>query len=140
MDDAAFLAAKNIDFAAEAIVTEASAPLPATSDAAVTLRSYADDEQVVDVRAPAATLLASAEKLTPELGVTVDGRDAKPVEINMLFAGVPVPPGEHRVVFQRRIGRGWWPVAGVCALLALALCVLDVPLFARGEKVARSAG
>jgi hypothetical protein len=126
MDEAAFLAAKNIDFATEAIVTDASAPLPATSDAAVTLRSYANDEQVVDVRAPAATLLASAEKLTPELGVTIDGRAAKPVEINMLFAGVPVPPGEHRVVFTRRIGRGWWPVAGVCALLALALIAWDL--------------
>jgi hypothetical protein len=125
MDEAAFLAAKTIDFATEAIVTDASAPLPATSDAAVTLRSYADDEQVVDVRAPAATLLASAEKLTPELGVTIDGRAAKPVEINLLFAGVPVPAGEHRVVFTRRIGRGWWPVAGVCALLAIALVILD---------------
>jgi hypothetical protein len=126
MDEVAFLAAKTIDFATEAIVTDASAPLPETSDAAVTLRSYADDEQVVDVRAPAATLLASAEKLTPELGVTVDGRVAKPIEINMLFAGVPVPPGEHRVVFTRRIGRGWWSVAGVAALLAIALCLFDV--------------
>ncbi|HYU26757.1 MAG TPA: hypothetical protein VEO74_16205, partial [Thermoanaerobaculia bacterium] len=139
MDEAAFLAAKNIDFATEAIVTDASATLPETSDAAVTLRSYADDEQVVDVRAPAATLLASAEKLTPELGVTIDGRAAKPVEINMLFAGVPVPPGEHRVVFQRRIGRGWWPVAGVCALLALVLIALDVLRPAkRGEGPLRS--
>ena len=131
MDEAAFLAAKNIDFATEAIVTDATAPLPETSDAAVTLRSYADDEQVVDVRAPAATLLASAEKLTPELGVTIDGRAAKPVEINMLFAGVPVPAGEHRVVFQRRIGRGWWPVAAVCALLAIALCVFDLRVAVR---------
>jgi len=126
MDDAAFLAAKDVDFAGEAIVTDARAPLPATSDAAVTLRSYADDEQVVDVSAPAGTLLASSEKLTPELGVTIDGRTVKPVEINMLFAGVPVPPGEHRVVFQRRIGRGWWPVAAVSALLAFALVVLDL--------------
>jgi hypothetical protein len=126
MDDAAFLAAKDIDFATEAIVTDARAPLPATSDAAVTLRGYADDEQVVDVSAPAGTLLASSEKLTPELGVTVDGRAVTPVEINMLFAGVPVPPGDHRVVFTRRIGRGWWPVAGVSTALALALIVLDL--------------
>src|ERR1044071_8328883 len=42
MDDAAFLAAKDIDFASEAVVTDANAPLPETSDAAVTLRSYAD--------------------------------------------------------------------------------------------------
>jgi hypothetical protein len=126
MDDAAFLAAKDVDFATEAIVTDARAPLPSTSDAAVTLRGYADDEQVVDVGAPAGTLLASSEKLTPELGVTVDGRAVTPVEINMLFAGVPVPPGDHRVVFTRRVGRGWWPVAGVCALLALALVTWDL--------------
>lgn len=126
MDDAAFLAAKDIDFATEAIVTDASAPLPETSDAAVTLRSYADDEQVVDVSAPARTLLASSEKLTPELGVTIDGRAVTPVEINMLFAGVPVPPGEHRVVFRRRVGRGWWPLSGACAVLAMALIVVDL--------------
>ncbi|HEV2721841.1 MAG TPA: hypothetical protein VG323_17610 [Thermoanaerobaculia bacterium] len=126
MDDAAFLAAKDVDFAAEAIVTDASAPLPETSDAAVTLRSYADDEQAVDVSAPARTLLASSEKLTPELGVTIDGRAVKPVEINMLFAGVPVPPGEHRVVFARRVGRGWWPLSGACAVLAVALIIVDL--------------
>lgn len=131
MDDAAFLAAMDVDFAREAIVTDARAPLPETSDAAVTLRSYADDEQVVDVSAPAGTLLASSEKLTPELGVTVDGRAATPIEINMLFAGVRVPPGDHRVVFQRRVGRGWWPVAGVSALLAIALVAFDLRRAAR---------
>src|SRR4029079_7295251 len=134
MDDAAFLAAKDIDFATEAIVTDARAPLPETSDAAVTLRGYADDEQVVDVSAPAKTLLASSEKLTPELGVTIDGKAATPVEINMLFAGVPVPPGEHRVVFTRRVGRGWWPVAGLSALLAIALVALDLRIAARRRQ------
>jgi hypothetical protein len=91
----------------------------------VRLRSYSDDRQVIDVSAPAKTLLASAEKLTPELIVTVDGREVKPLEINMLFAGVPVPPGEHRVVFERRVGRGWWPLAGIAALLAIALVIWD---------------
>ena len=140
MNDASFLATRDIDFASEAVVTDAGAPLPSTSDAAVTLRSYADDEQVVDVSAPAGTLLASSEKLTPELGVTIDGRAIKPVEINMLFAGVSVPPGQHRVVFQRRIGRGWWPVAAIGALLAIALCLWEALRPARGEKVPRSGG
>ena len=141
MDDAAFLAAKDIDFATEAIVTDANAPLPETSDAAVALRSYAGDEQIVDVRAPAKTLLASSEKLTPELGVTIDGNNATPIEINMLFAGVPVPPGEHRVVFTRRVGRGWWPLSGVCAVLAVVLILLEVPRPAkRGEGGAAGAG
>ena len=126
MDDAAFLATKDIDFATEAIVTDGNAALPETSDAAIAMRSYSDDEQVVTVSAPAKTLLASSEKLTPELGVTIDGKAVKPIEINMLFAGVPVPPGEHRVVFTRRVGRGWWPVAGVCALLSLLLIGIDL--------------
>jgi hypothetical protein len=119
------LATKSIDFADEAVVTDPR-PLPVeASDAVVTLRSYADDEQVVDVTAPASTLLASSEKLTPELRVTVDGRAVEPVEINVLFTGVPLPAGNHRVVFTRRLGRGWWGVAGVALLLLVALSVVD---------------
>jgi hypothetical protein len=120
------LATKNIDFADEAIVTDPR-PLPVeASDSVVTLRSYADDEQVVDVVAPAKTLLASSEKLTPELRVTVDGRIVEPVQINVLFAGVPIPAGDHRVVFSRRLGRGWWWVAGVALVLLAALSILEL--------------
>jgi hypothetical protein len=120
------LATKDIDYADEAIVTD---PRPLTvdaSDAVVSLRSYATDEQVIDVVAPANTLLASSEKLTPELRVTIDGRVVQPVEINVLFAGVPIPAGNHRVVFTRRLGRGWWPVAGIAAILLVALSVFDI--------------
>jgi hypothetical protein len=81
---------------------------PAFQSATVELRSYAEDEQVVDVSAPRDALLESSEKLTPELRVTIDGREVTPVTINTLFAGVPVPAGNHRVVFTRRIGRGLW--------------------------------
>jgi len=120
------LATKNIDYADEAIITD---PRPLTveaSDSVVTLRSYADDEQVVDVAAPAKTLLASSEKLTPELRVTVDGRVVDPIEINVLFAGVPVPAGNHRVVFSRTLGRGWWWVSGIALVLLAALSILDL--------------
>ncbi|HXA16355.1 MAG TPA: hypothetical protein VN380_05150 [Thermoanaerobaculia bacterium] len=119
------LATKNIDFAGEAIVTDPR-PMPVeASDAVVTLRSYADDAQVVDVSAPAKTLLASSEKLTPELRVTVDGRVVEPVQINVLFAGVPIPAGDHRVIFTRRLGRGWWWLAGVALVLLVVLSVVD---------------
>jgi hypothetical protein len=119
------LATKNVDFADEAIVTDPR-PLPVeASDAVVTLRRYADDAQVVDVSAPAKTLLASSEKLTPELRVTVDGRVVEPVQINVLFAGVPIPAGDHRVIFTRRLGRGWWWVAGVALVLLVVLSVVD---------------
>jgi len=119
------LVTKNIDFADEAIVTDPR-PLPVeASDSVVTLRRYGDDEQVIDVSAPAKTLLASSEKLTPELRVTVDGHVVDPVQINVLFAGVPIPAGDHRVVFTRRLGRGWWWVASVALVLLVALSAFD---------------
>ena len=120
------LATKSIDFADEAIVTDVRPLAVEASDAVVTLRDYGDDEQVIDVAAPAKTLLASSEKLTPELRVTVDGRVVQPVEINVLFAGVPVPAGNHRVVFTRRLGRGWWLMSGIALLLLVALSVSEL--------------
>jgi hypothetical protein len=119
------LATKNIDYADEAIVTDPRLVNVAASDAVVTLRSYQDDEQVVDVVAPAKTLLASSQKLTPELRVTIDGRVVEPIQINVLFAGVPIPPGNHRVVFTQRLGRSWWPLSGIALLLLIALSIID---------------
>jgi ABC-type antimicrobial peptide transport system permease subunit len=125
MTDDAFLATRDIDFAHEAIVTDPGvAVLPPASDAVVTLKRYEDARQELDVDAPAATFLASSEKLTPELRLTVDGRTVKPLEINMLFAGVPIPAGNHHVVFSRRIGRGWWPVSGACAFVLFGWMVV----------------
>ena len=119
------LATKNIDFADEAIVTDPRPLNVEASDAVVTLHSYQDDEQIVDVSAPAKTLLASSQKLAPELRVTIDGRVVEPVQINVLFAGVPIPPGNHRVVFTQRLGRSWWPVSGIALLLLAALSIVD---------------
>jgi hypothetical protein len=119
------LATKNIDFADEAIITDPRPMMVEASDAAVTLRSYKDDEQIVDVSAPAKTLLASSEKLTPELRVTVDGKVVDPIEINVLFAGVPVPAGNHQVVFARRLGRGWWPVSMIALVLLVGWAVVE---------------
>jgi hypothetical protein len=127
MTDDEFLATKDIDFAHEAIVTDpAVAALPPASDAVVTLKRYEDAQQELDVDAPAAAFLASSEKLTPELRVTVDGKTVKPLEINMLFAGVPVPAGTHHVVFARRIGRGWWPVSVGCLVVLLGWGIASV--------------
>jgi hypothetical protein len=119
------LATKNIDFADEAIITDPRAVTVDASDAVVTLRSYQDDEQIVDVSAPAKTLLASSQKLTPELRVTVDEDEVEPVQINVLFAGVSIPPGNHRVVFSERLGRRWWPLSGIALLLLIALSIID---------------
>jgi hypothetical protein len=126
MSEDEFMATKDIDFARTAVITDARAALPAASDAIAAIKMYDDAKQEVVVVAPAATLLASSEKLTPELRVTIDGREVKPVMINLLFAGVPVPAGTHYVVFSRRLARGWWPVSGAALLLLIGVCVVDV--------------
>ncbi|HYS52511.1 MAG TPA: hypothetical protein VER58_01950 [Thermoanaerobaculia bacterium] len=123
MSEDALIQTKNIDFSQEAIV-DSGGPLSSTGLGNVKLLSYREDEQKIEVDGP--TFLASSEKLTPELRVTIDGRDAKPVEINMLFAGVSVPAGRHEVIFSRRIGRGWWWLSAVAAMAAMALSVIDV--------------
>ena len=97
-----------------------------SSNAAVTLRRYAEDEQVIDVSAPAGALLESSEKLTPELRVTIDGHQAEPVVINTLFAAVQVPAGNHRVVFSRRVGRGWWGWSGLALGLFVIVSIVEV--------------
>jgi hypothetical protein len=114
------------DFRDEAIITDPKATAIATADATVTLRRYENDNQVLTVDAPAGTFLASSEKLTPELRVTIDGRAVEPVETNLLFAGVTIPPGRHEVVFSRSIGRGWWWVSALATLAAIALAITDV--------------
>ena len=122
MSDAEFLATNNIDFSHEAAADRAGT----FSDARVGLKTYAESKQEMVVNAPGPTFLASSEKLTPELRITIDGREVEPVLINMLFAGVPVPAGTHEVVFLRRIGRGWWWIAAVALIAAVAISIIDV--------------
>ena len=129
------LATKSINYADEAIVTDERPLAIEASDAVVLLRSYATDEQIVDVIAPANTIVASSEKLTPEMRVTVDGRIVQPVEINGLFVGVPMPSGDHHVVFTRRLGRRWWLVGGIAAVLLIAMSAFDIVAAKRRHHV-----
>jgi hypothetical protein len=68
-------------------------------------------------RAQRPFLLVSSEKLTPELRVEVDGKAVDPIRVNGLFAAIPMGEGTHRVIFSRRIGRGWWPGAAAAWLV-----------------------
>jgi hypothetical protein len=121
MSDDQFLAAYDIDFEHQSVVSEDLPPLPPSHPRA-TLTHYAPDEQRIATESAAPFFLASSEKLTPELAITIDGKPARAIRSDMLFAGVPVPAGKHEVVYQRRIGRGWWwtPWVGL-VLLAIAI-------------------
>lgn len=124
LNDEEFLAARDVDYALEAVITDdpVMPPSVGANDARVTLASYAPDEQRVVAESSAPFYLASSEKLTPELRVTIDGKPAKAIETNLLFAGVVVPAGKHEVVFTRRIARGWWwtPIVGLVALVVVS--------------------
>jgi hypothetical protein len=123
-----FLAARDIDFAYESIVTDAryQPPSLAESRARVTLQHYAPDEQRVVVESPSAFFLASSEKLTPELAIAIDGKRVRPVQCDLLFAGTVVPAGRHEVVYSRRIARGWWWIAFAGAAALAAALAYDV--------------
>ncbi|HEX2122541.1 MAG TPA: hypothetical protein VHL59_12950, partial [Thermoanaerobaculia bacterium] len=128
LNDDEFLAATDVDYASEAVITDdpVMPPEVAPVNARVTLTRYEPHEQRVLVESDAPAFLASSEKLTPELAVTIDGRRARPIEINMLFAGVRVPAGRHEIVFSRRIARGWWWVGAAGALLWVAVAGWEI--------------
>jgi hypothetical protein len=118
------LAAGDIDLGEEAIVTDRDAALPRTSAGArARLTHYEPSLERVTTDSAAPFLLASSEKLSPELRIRIDGRLASAIGINALFAGVEVPAGHHEVVFERQLARGWWwvAVAGLVVLVAIAV-------------------
>ena len=118
-----FMISKHFDLTREAIVTDAEAPLPevGSGPAMIELAEYRPARQRIVTNSARPFFLASSEKLTPELRVEIDGREVRPIEINVLFAGLTVPEGRHEVVFTRRIARGWWWIAflGAVALMVV---------------------
>jgi hypothetical protein len=127
LNDAEFLGSLNIDFATEAVITDDPVMPPdlTPTNAAVTMTKYTPDEQRVTTSADAPFFLASSEKLTPELEITIDGKRAKAIETDLLFAGVVVPEGRHEIVYSRRIARGWWWTAVVGLVLLVASVVTE---------------
>jgi hypothetical protein len=147
MTKAEFLAAPDIDFGREVIGPIGPigpigriGPIRPISSARVTLQRYQPHEQRVLTDSAQPFFLASSEKLTPELRVTIDGEEATAVEINTLFAGVQVPAGRHEIVFSRRLARGWWwlAIVGAAAWLAIAAYELTSSLRRRSPDTRRA--
>lgn len=131
------LGRRDIDFASEAVITD-----PKTADvqggvADVKLVHYLPAEQRVATNSARPFFLASSEKLTPELAVSIDGRRVKPVQINGLFAGVPMPAGRHTVVFSRRIGRGWWWPSLFAAIALVAISIFESAALRHDDDLVR---
>ncbi|MEO8034310.1 MAG: hypothetical protein ABI837_07740, partial [Acidobacteriota bacterium] len=118
--------AGDIDFERQSVITDPAVPLPSAWEGArVRLTRYEPAEQRIATDSAQPFLLASSEKLTPELGITIDGQVAKGIPINAMFAGAQVPAGRHEVVFERRIARGiWWPLSALGALLLAVTAAL----------------
>jgi hypothetical protein len=133
MSDDEMLATKSIDFASEAILTAAKSHTVETFDsqARVELLQYEPAMQRVQVNGSAPMFLASSEKLSPELAITIDGRSARAEEINLVFAGVRVPAGKHEVVFSRRLARGYWGAATAGLLILLGIAAAEITLSRR---------
>jgi hypothetical protein len=121
MSDEEMLARTDVDFAQEAVV-DSNVPEPRGVGIVNSLR-YADAHQELAVDGNAPWFLASSEKLTPELRITIDGKSATPVRTNILFAGVTVPAGRHTIVFDRRLARGWWWLSALGAVAWIAIAI-----------------
>jgi hypothetical protein len=134
----------DIDFGREAVVDPSAGDFseldripPASRKAHLRVRPFSDGDQTVETTADVPFLLSSSEKLTPELGVTIDRVVAALVPVNSVFAAVRIPAGRHTVVFSRRLGRRWWPVS-VAGLLGLLLAVgFDVRYALRRGRATR---
>ncbi|HUP65764.1 MAG TPA: hypothetical protein VM557_10845 [Thermoanaerobaculia bacterium] len=140
----AMLADRSIDFREEGVIEQPISPiLPDLAavpplDRQATL-SVARDGSSLVVRTKSAVpfLLASSEKVTPELEVRVDGEVIRPETINGLFVAVPLEAGEHTVELERRIGRGWWPVSFGGMAGAALFILADRRLRNRGRRPRR---
>jgi hypothetical protein len=128
LNDEEFLAARDVDFSEEAVITDDPVfpPEAITQDARIELAEYAPARQRIRTTSSGPFFLASSEKLTPELRITLDGKPVRAIRTNMMFAGVTVPAGGHEVIFERRIGRGWWAGAVVAVALLVAITVMEL--------------
>ena len=107
---------------------------PSLRSVRVKLLRYDGTEQRLSVDSAVPFLLASSEKLTPELMTEIDGRKVEPLRINALFAALPVEPGKHTIAFKRRLGRGWWPLSAAGLLAWIAISVVETRRWIRQAR------
>jgi hypothetical protein len=87
--------------------------------------SYAPERVEVHTRSSAAGILVLADAFYPGWRATVDGAAVPIYPANVLFRGVPLPPGEHTVVFTFE-PVGWRLGLGLAALGGFLLVLLGL--------------
>ena len=137
-----FFWATNLDFSEESVITDDPIfpPEGLAADGRADLIHYEPGQQRIKTTSSGPLFLASSEKLTPELRITIDGRRTRPIEINTMFAGVSVPKGEHEVVFSRRIARGWWVPSLMGVVIFLGIAVYELTRRRRSAGAPLTAG
>lgn len=141
----ALLGRAGFDPAAE-VILETEAPSPATSSgpdwtASADVVAYDDDEVEVSVRGDGGYLVL-ADAYYDDWVATLDGDEVEIMPANHTLRAVPVPPGEHRVVFRftepaRRIGT---ILSWTGQLLSVLLIAAGVVLARRGSAAGPGTG
>jgi uncharacterized membrane protein YfhO len=68
----------------------------------VAIANYADNSVELDVGAPKAGIVVLHDLFYPGWEASVDGRSEPVLRANVLFRGVEIPAGHHRVAFSFR--------------------------------------
>ncbi len=88
---------EGIDFASTAV---AAVPVTAGGEGSIAVTEERPWRHTADVRSRGATLAVLHVPRAPGWRVTLDGRPAELVEVDLGAMGVAVPPGEHRIRWQ----------------------------------------
>jgi hypothetical protein len=104
-------------------ITNTGAP---STPGTASVKSYSPNEVRVATNSPAAALLVLSDTYYPGWRALVDGREQPLVRGDLLFRVVPVPAGQHEVVFRFeptsiRVGLAITVVALLVAAAGLAL-------------------
>ncbi len=128
--------------AGSALVADASHTVTCSNECApvgVPVQRNRPEHIAVTVDFDRTTVVSVAQQALPGWTLTIDGADADVVEVDGIFLGAAVPPGEHELVFTYR--SPWLATTLVLTFLAIAATIaLVVADTVRGRRRAQAAG
>jgi hypothetical protein len=128
--------------ATSALVTDRSQALQCAVDCdpvGLTVRRPRPERIELSVDLDRATVVSVAQQALPGWTVTVDGEPADVVEVDGIFLGAVVPPGDHEIVF--RYSSPWLATTLLVSLTAIAATIaLLIGDTVRSRRRAQAAG